>query len=133
MYPVSSDKFMNELPQPAYRALRHRDFRWLGMATLISIVGTQMQNVGIDWHIYVLTRSPLALGSVGLVRVLPIIVFSTWGGVMADRHDRKRLQLFTQSIMAVIALLLGLATYLGRDSVWLIYLLTGLTAAANAF
>src|SRR5262249_16920237 len=115
------------------RALRHRDFRRLGAATLISIIGTQMQNVGIDWHIYVLTRSPLALGSVGLVRVLPIILFSVWGGVVADRHDRKRLQFCTQPIMAAIALLLGVTTYFGRDSVWLVYTLTALTAAANAF
>lgn len=124
---------MSEVQQPAYRALRHRDFRRLGAATLISIIGTQMQNVGIDWHIYVLTRSPLALGSVGLVRVLPIILFSMWGGVLADRYDRKRLQFCTQAVMASIALLLGLATYFGRDSVWLVYLLTALTAAANAF
>ena len=119
--------------QPAYRALRHRDFRLLGSATLISIIGTQMQNVGIDWHIYVLTRSPLALGAVGLVRVLPIILFSVWGGVFADRHDRKRLQFCTQAIMALIALVLALATWFGHDSVWLIYVLTALTAAANAF
>src|SRR5512142_1505885 len=93
--------------QRPYRALRHRDFRLLGTATLISIIGTQMQNVGIDWHIYVLTHSPLALGSVGLVRVLPTIALSMWGGVLADRHDRKRVQCCTQTAMAVIALLLG--------------------------
>src|SRR5690349_22906086 len=108
---------MPEPRQPAYRALRHRDFRWLGGATLISIIGTQMQNVGIDWHIYVLTRSPLALGSLGLVRVLPIIFFSMWGGVVADRHDRKWVQFTTQGVMAIIALLLGLATFFGRDRV----------------
>jgi MFS family permease len=119
--------------QRPYRTLRHRDFRLLGAATLVSIIGTQMQNVGIDWHIYVLTRSPLALGAVGLVRVLPIIVFSMWGGVVADRHDRKRVQFCTQSAMAAIAMLLGLATYFGRDTVWLVYSLTALTAAANAF
>jgi len=124
---------MDEPRQRAYRALRYRDFRLLGSATLISIIGTQMQNVGIDWHIYVLTRSPLALGSVGLVRVLPIIFFSMWGGVLADRHDRKRIQFCTQTSMAVIALALGLTTYFGHDSVWLVYLLTALTAAANAF
>ncbi|HZU22150.1 MAG TPA: hypothetical protein VE998_04900, partial [Terriglobales bacterium] len=49
--------------QRPYRALRHRDFRLLASATLISVVGTQMQNVGIDWHMYLLTRSPLALGT----------------------------------------------------------------------
>src|SRR5512140_3546295 len=119
--------------QRPYRALRHRDFRLLGTATLVSIIGTQMQNVGIDWHVYVLTRSPLALGAIGLVRVVPLIFFSMWGGILADRHDRKIVQFTTQTAMAVIALVLGLATYLGRDALWLVYLLTALTAAANAF
>ena len=66
---------MAEPLQRPYRALRHRDFRLLGTATLVSVIGTQMQNVGIDWHVYVLTHSPLALGAVGLVRVLPLILF----------------------------------------------------------
>jgi MFS family permease len=116
-----------------YRALRHRDFRLLGTATLVSIIGTQMQNVGIDWHVYVLTRSPLALGAVGLVRVVPLIFFSMWGGIIADRHDRKIVQFTTQSTMAVVALLLAIATWMGRDTIWLVYLLTALTAATNAF
>ena len=124
---------MDEPRQRPYRALRHRDFRLLGTATLISIIGTQMQNVGIDWHIYVLTHSPLALGAVGLVRVVPLIAFSMWGGIVADRHDRKRVQFTTQAIMATIAVLLGIATWMGRDAVWLVYLLTALTAATNAF
>ena len=116
-----------------YHALRHRDFRLLGGATLISIIGTQMQNVGIDWHIYVLTRSPLALGAVGLVRVIPIIFFSMWGGVVADRYDRRRVQFTTQGIMSLIAAALAFATWTGRDSAWLVYLLTAFTAAAGAF
>lgn len=119
--------------QRPYHALRHRDFRLLASATLISIIGTQMQNVGIDWHIYVLTRSPLALGTVGLVRVVPMLLLSMWGGIAADRYDRKRVQFTTQAVMAVIAMLLGLATHFGRDPVWMIYLLTALTAATNAF
>ncbi len=121
------------MPHRPYHALRHRDFRLIGGGTLISIIGTQMQNVGIDWHIYVLTHSPLALGSLGLVRVVPLILLSMWGGVVADRHDRKRVQLCTQSVMATGALLLALATWTGRDSLWLIYTLTALNAAANAF
>lgn len=124
---------MAEVKERPYRALRHRDFRLLASATLVSVIGTQMQNVGIDWHIYVLTRSPLALGSVGLVRVAPMILLSVWGGIVADRYDRKRVQFTTQAVMAAIALLLALATYFGRDAVWLVYLLTALTAATNAF
>jgi MFS family permease len=116
-----------------YHALRHRDFRLLGTATLVSIVGTQMQNVGIDWHVYVLTHSPLALGTVGLVRVIPLVLFSVWGGVVADRFDRKKVQFTTQGLLALTALLLAGATWLGRDTVWLIYGVAALAAATSAF
>ena len=124
---------MSDVRQRPYHSLRHRDYRLLASATLISIIGTEMQNVGIDWHVYVLTRSPLALGAVGLVRALPLIVFSMWGGIVADRNDRKIVQFTTQSAMLVIALALAIMTWLGRDSIWLVYLLTGLTATASAF
>ncbi|HKB69577.1 MAG TPA: MFS transporter [Thermoanaerobaculia bacterium] len=116
-----------------YHSLEHRDFRLLGLATLISIVGTQMQNVGIDWHIYLLTHSPLALGLVGLVRVVPIIALSLWGGVVADRHDRKRVMFAAQSVMAAAALLLAIATLMHRETLWLIYVLTAVASAATAF
>ena len=92
-----------------------------------------MQNVGIDWHIYVLTRSPLALGSIGLVRIIPIIFFSMWGGVVADRYDRRKVQFCTQALMSAIAALLAFVTWTGRDSVWLVYLLTAATSAVSAF
>src|SRR6266404_506468 len=135
--PATLCRIILRLPVPArrrpYHALEHRDFRLLGSATLVSIIGTQMQNVGIDWHIYLLTHSPLALGAVGLVRVVPLVFFSIWGGVVADRYDRKRVQFTTQSVMALGALLLALVTWTHRDALWLIYLLTALNAAALAF
>jgi MFS family permease len=116
-----------------YEALKHRDFRRLALSMLVSIVGTQMQNVAIDWHVWVLTRSPLALGVVGLVRVVPIVVLSLVGGLVADRRDRRLVLLATQSAMTLVALALGTATLLGRDSVGLVYVLTAATSAAGAF
>jgi MFS family permease len=116
-----------------YLALRHRDFRRMAISMFVSLVGTQMQNVAIDWHVWVLTRSPLALGLVGLVRVVPIVVLSLLGGLVADRRDRRRVLLVTQSTMTLVALALGAATLLGRDSVGLVYLLTAATSAAGAF
>jgi MFS family permease len=119
-------------PRP-YDALKHRDFRRLAITQLLSLVGSQMQNVAIDWHVWVLTRSPLALGLVGLVRVVPIVALSLVGGLVADRHDRRRVMLATQSAMTLVALALGFATLLGRDSVGLVYALTACTSAAGAF
>jgi MFS family permease len=119
-------------PRP-YDALKHRDFRRLALTQLLSLVGSQMQNVAIDWHVWVLTRSPLALGLVGLVRVLPIVALSLVGGLVADRHDRRRIMLATQTAMMLVAAALGAATLLGRDSVGLVYALTACTSAAGAF
>ena len=116
-----------------YRTLRHRDFRRLWVGQLVSLTGTQMQVAAINWHVYLLTRSPLALGIVGLTRVLPIIAFSLWGGIVADRHDRRRVMLTTQTLLTVLASVLGALTFLRWDTVWLIYLLNAMTAAAAAF
>lgn len=115
-------------------ALRlYPDFRLLWLGQLVSSVGTQMQMVAINWHIYDLTGSAVMLGLTGLMRVLPIILFSLMGGVFADAHDRKRVLLVTQSLMMVFAALLGLATNLGWISPYLIYALAAATAATAAF
>jgi MFS family permease len=116
-----------------YRVLRHPDFRNLWMAHLVSWIGSQMQTAALHWHVYLLTRSPLALGFVGLTRVLPLVVFSLWGGVEADRRDRRKVLLLTQTALTIVATALALATFLDRDRLWLIYTLNALQAAASAF
>lgn len=117
----------------SFAALRHRDFRLLWLGQLVSITGTQMQVLAINWHVYLLTKSPLALGTVGLVRVVPIILCSLLGGAVADAVDRRRLMMITQSVMLASAALLALLTWWGLTSVWPIYLLTATAAAALAF
>lgn len=92
-----------------------------------------MQVVAINWHIYLLTHSALALGFVGLTRVLPIIVFSMWGGVLADRTDRKRLMFASQSVMTLVSVALAVLAWARQDSVAAIYLLNAVQAAAGAF
>jgi len=92
-----------------------------------------MQVVAINWHIYLLTHSPVALGLTGLIRVAPLIFFSLMGGVYADAHDRRRILFFTQSAMMVLAGFLWMLTGADKISVGLIYLLAASTAAAAAF
>src|SRR5216684_7618403 len=85
--------------QTAFSSLRHRDFRLLWMGQIVSVTGSQMQLVAINWHIYLLTHSALALGLVGLFRAGPIILCSLVGGVVADVIDRRRLMIATQMVM----------------------------------
>ena len=92
-----------------------------------------MQFVAINWHVYLLTKSPLALGLVGLFRGVPIIVCSLAGGLVADAVDRRKLLVVTQVVMLISAALLTAFTIAGLDSVWPIYVLSALASAANAF
>jgi MFS family permease len=117
----------------AFAALRHRDFRLLWLGQIISVTGSQMQFVAINWHVYLLSKSALALGLVGLFRGVPIIVCSLMGGVVADALNRKRLMMITQSVMLATAASLAVATIFGLKSVWPIYLLSAIASAANAF
>ena len=92
-----------------------------------------MQFVAINWHVYLLTKSALALGLVGLFRAVPIIVCSLAGGVVADAIDRRKLMVVTQTVMLTSAGLLTAITVAGIASVWPIYGLSALASAASAF
>ena len=112
----------------------HRYFAlWLGL--LISIAGSQMQISALFWHIRILTGEPqpLALGGIGLARILPVVIFSFLGGPVADTLNRRRILFVTQSAMAIVALVLALLTFTGHITIWYIYLLTAIQATAVAF
>jgi MFS family permease len=119
--------------QSSFAALRYRDFRLLWLGLIVSVTGSQMQFVAINWHVYLLTKSPLALGLIGAFRAVPIIVCSLAGGVVADALDRKKLLVVTQLVMLSSAALLAIFTVAGLKSVWPIYVLSGLASAASAF
>src|SRR4029079_2916445 len=116
-----------------YLALRHRDYRKLWASQLVSLTGSQMQVVAINWHVYLLTHSALALGFVGLTRFLPVVLFSLWGGVVADRADRRKIMIRTQISMTCVAVALAVLTFTRHETVWLLYALNALSAAASAF
>lgn len=117
----------------SWSALRYREFRWMFTAQFISLIGSSMQLAAVNWHVWNLTKDELALGLVGLVRILPIIVLSLLGGVVADAVDRRRLILWTQLAMATFAGVLSLLTLTGNVSLPLIYLLTASISGMVAF
>jgi MFS family permease len=119
-----------------FPALRYRNFRLLWWGLLVSFSGSFMQTAAILWHVSLLVpedRRALALGLVGLVRVVPIVFFSLVSGVAADALDRRRLMMVTQSLMALLALILTVLTFRGLSAVWPIYLLAACSSAAGAF
>ena len=119
-----------------FAALRHRNFRLLWFGLLISFSGSLMQSAAILWHVSLLVpddKRALALGMVGLVRVLPIVFFSLLSGVAADVYDRRKLMLITQTVMAIFAAALAAITWRGLTAVWPVYAISAAGAAAGAF
>ncbi|MEM7802270.1 MAG: MFS transporter [Chloroflexota bacterium] len=132
-----------------FETLKIRDFRLLWIGQSVSSVGTEMQRFAIPLHIYAildgtafditlfgrvfeLDAATLGLGAVGLVRVVPIMVFALIGGILADIINRRKLLMVTESISALLVLILGVLTYTGAQSVGLLYLFSGALAATTA-
>lgn len=114
-------------------SLRHKKFFYLWLGQLISITGTQMQLWALFWHVSELDKNPIALGGIGVSRIVPIIIFSLIGGALADSVDRRKVMFVTQSFAALLALTLGLLTQFGHVTIWYIYAITALQAVAAAF
>jgi MFS family permease len=126
---------VRDRPSPV-AALRHRNFRLLWVGQLVSVSGSMMQSAAILWHVALIAppeHKAIALGAVGLVRLLPIVVFSLVSGVVADVYDRRRVMLITQSLMAGLAAALALLTMGGLQTPWPIYVVAALSSAAGAF
>ena len=119
-----------------YVSLTHRNFRLIWLGLLASITGSMMQNAALLWHVSLLVspeRKAIALGLVGLVRVVPIIVFSMISGVVADAWNRRRLMLLTQTSAAAVSIVLALLTFRGLSVVWPIYVLAAVGASVGTF
>jgi MFS family permease len=127
---------LTPLGHPSLVALRHRNFRLLLIGLLLSFTGSFMQNAALLWHVSLLVppeRKGIALGAVGLVKVVPILVFSMVSGVMADAWNRRRLMMVTQIGASVVAVGLALLAFTGVRALWPLYTLAALGAAIGAF
>jgi len=116
-----------------FPALHHRDFRLLWSGQLISTLGSQMQIVALNWHIYELTGSPIALGMIGLMRVIPIIIFSLIAGTFADSHNRKKIMTVSQICLLVLSGFLAFMTISGQINPFWIYTVTIFSAIFMSF
>jgi MFS family permease len=115
------------------RALRHRNFRLFFSGQLISLIGTWMQSIAQDWLVYRLTGSVLLLGLVAFLNHIPVLVLAPVAGIVADRSNRHRTILITQSASMILALVLAILTLIGAVEVWHILTLTTLLGVAMAF
>jgi len=107
-------------PSGRFSAFRYRDFRLYWIGHFVSLTGTWMQQAAQGWLVLRLTDSAFYLGLVSTAASLPILFFTLFGGVLADRFEKRTLLLLTQGASVLPALLLGYFTMSGRIDVWLV-------------
>src|SRR5215470_5385551 len=102
---------------------RHRNYRLFFAGQLVSLMGTWMQSVAQAWLVYSLTHSPFLLGLTSFCAQVTVFFIAPFGGVIADRVDRRRMLIWTQSLSMAQAILLAVLTLSGVVQVWQIILL----------
>ena len=117
----------------ALRALRHRNYQLFFGGQLISLTGTWMQSVAQAWLIYRMTNSAVLLGFVGFASQIPVFLLAPVGGAVADRYNRHRILVATQTVSMLLAFALAALTLTGRIEEWHIFVLAALLGVVNAF
>lgn len=120
-------------PKGLLAPFRHRNYRLYFVGQMISLVGFWMQAIAQAWLVYRLTDSPLLLGLVGFAGQGPMLLFTPFAGVVADRLPRQRILFFTQAAMMACAALFAILAISGTIEVWHIVVIAFLSGVANAF
>ncbi len=114
-----------------FAALKFRNYRLFAAGSFLSNIGTWLQRVAQDWLVLALTGSAGALGITTGLQFLPTLLFSPFAGVLADRYAKKVLLNWTQAIMGVTALVMGVLAVTGTINVWQVYVLTFVFGTAS--
>jgi MFS family permease len=115
-----------------FRSLSTRNYRLFYVGQLVSLSGTACQVVALSWVVYRLSDSALALGTVTGLSMLPMLLAGPWGGLLADRFDKRRLLMVANGGLAVVAVALAGVTLLGAVQLWQLYLLAFLSGLGSA-
>ncbi|GAA1252209.1 MFS transporter [Pseudonocardia aurantiaca] len=124
---------LNALRRQTFSSLSNRNYRRYLSGQTISLVGTWMQTIAQSWLVLQLTHSAAALGIVIALQTLPTLLLGPYGGLIADRMDKRRLMIGLQSVMGAQALLLGLLTITGAAQLWQVYVLAVVLGMINSF
>src|ERR1700754_1909429 len=114
---------LDALRRQTFASLSNSNYRRYLTGQSISLVGTWMQTIAQSWLVLQLTGSATALGLVVALQTLPTLVLGPYGGVIADRMDKRRLMIVLQAVMGAQALLLGVLTITGVVQLWHVYVL----------
>src|SRR5213080_1919642 len=109
-----------------FRALRHRNYRLFFYGQLVSLIGTWLQQTAMSWFVYEITGSKFLLGAVSAVGSAPMMIFSLWGGSLADRYPKRSILIGTQAAQMLCAFVLAAGAWIGFASASILMVIAAL-------
>ena len=122
---------LSRIVNSGFPALKHRNFRLFWFGQCVSLIGTWMQNIGQSWLVLELTHSALKLSIITMVQYLPMMLFSLYAGILADRFSKRKMLIFTQSMLALLAAILASITFFRIVAYWQLLILALLLGTVN--
>src|SRR6266705_2359042 len=116
-----------------FRALRHRNYQLFFWGQLVSLIGTWMQQTAMSWFVYEITNSKLLLGAVAAVGSAPMMLFSIWGGTLADLYPKRSVIVAAQTAQMICAFLLAAGAWAGFATPSFIIVIAALNGVAMGF
>src|ERR1700752_522084 len=116
-----------------FRALRHRNYRLFFWGQLVSLIGPWMQQTAMSWFVYEITNSKFLLGAVAAVGSAPMMLFSIWGGSLADLYPKRSILVATQTAQMICAFLLAIGVWTGLANATFIVIIAALNGVAMGF
>jgi MFS family permease len=123
---------IGKIGRNTFSSLSIRNYRLYFIGQGISLSGTWMQIIGQSWLVLKLTGSGTALGLVTALQFLPMLILAPWGGVVADRFNKRRLLYITQSAAGILALVLAVLVAVNIVKLWMVYLLAAALGLVNS-
>ncbi|WP_446898329.1 MFS transporter [Clostridium sp. LBM24168] len=118
--------------QDTFISLNHRDFRYFLSGQLLSLMGTMIQNTALSWYVYKMTNSPFLLGLIGVFQYAPVLLITLIGGVIAERHSKKKILIVTQFSYMIQAFILCIIVYSGIGKYWMLALLAAVNGSITS-
>jgi MFS family permease len=113
--------------------LKNKNLQLYFAGQAVSLIGTWMQQIALSWLVYRLTNSPFMLGVIGFISQVPSLVLTPFAGIVADRFNRHRLLIITQTLAMIQAALLAALVWTGKTQLWQLMILSGVLGAISAF
>lgn len=130
---AASGEITEEKSSSMFRALQNPNYRYFFAGQFVSLIGTWMQSVAQSWLVYRMTDSTVLLGLISFSGQIPVFLIASFGGAVADRYDRKKILMITQTASMILATALAVLTLLNLIEVWHLFVLAALLGLVNSF